>query len=87
MKSSISKVAYLVGVVAQNALAAGHQREAIGVCPDVDLDTETNVWENYTLHQNSLYAQKVMAAVANIKEPALQEAASKVAKVGNFVWM
>lgn len=62
-------------------------RETNSLCSTVKLDSKTNIWKNYTLHQNPFYTRKVLAAAEIMQDQDLQERASKVANVGNFVWL
>jgi len=61
---------------------------AVAACDAaVSLDAKTNIWKKYTLHPNSFYRAEVEAAVENISDPSLKEAAAKVADIGSFVWV
>lgn len=53
----------------------------------VTLDTSTNIWQNYTLHTNSIYQQSVEEAVSNVTDAAENLKALHIAQTGNFAWM
>jgi cellulose 1,4-beta-cellobiosidase len=53
----------------------------------VTLDASTNVFQSYTLHANSFYRGEVEAAIENLSDPSLADAAAKVADVGSFLWL
>ncbi|KAL2263785.1 hypothetical protein VTK26DRAFT_5077 [Humicola hyalothermophila] len=62
-------------------------RQAAGCESAVTLDASTNVFQSYTLHPNNFYRAEVEAAVEQISDPSLAEAAAKVADVGSFLWL
>ncbi|KAK7993770.1 hypothetical protein PG989_007151 [Apiospora arundinis] len=53
----------------------------------VKLDAGSNVFKQYTLHANSFYRGEVDAAIPNLKDTSLAEAAKKVGDVGSFLWL
>ncbi|KAK8113002.1 glycoside hydrolase family 6 protein [Apiospora sp. TS-2023a] len=53
----------------------------------VKLDASSNVFEQYNLHANSFYRGEVEAAIANLKDTSLADAAKKVGEVGSFLWL
>lgn len=53
----------------------------------VKLDASSNVFKQYTLHANSFYRGEVDAAIPNLKDTSLAEAAKKVGDVGSFLWL
>jgi cellulose 1,4-beta-cellobiosidase len=63
-------------------------RQAGGACESaVTLDASTNVFKEYTLHPNSFYRGEVEAAIEQLTDASLAEAAAAVADVGTFLWL
>jgi cellulose 1,4-beta-cellobiosidase len=72
---------------AATAFAAPSERRAPGCSSAVTLDASTNVFKKYTLHPNKFYRDEVNAAVENMSDASLVDAAKKVADVGSFLWI
>lgn len=51
------------------------------------LDASRNIWQNYTLHTNSIYRETVIEATSNITDEAERLKAIRVAGTGNFAWL
>lgn len=80
-----SSAALLALATAAHALPSRVQKRACESA--VKLDASTNVFESYTLHPNSFYRAEVEAAIGDLSDPSLAEAAAKVADVGSFLWL
>jgi cellulose 1,4-beta-cellobiosidase len=75
-------------VAAPSATTKDERRQAASGCSSaVTLDPSSNPFKKYTLHPNKFYRDEVTAAVAQISDSSLAEAAAKVADVGTFLWM
>ncbi|KAI1812893.1 1, 4-beta cellobiohydrolase [Poronia punctata] len=86
MKSETVLALFAAGAAA--APSTKTARKAAEACSDaVTLDASTNVWKDYTLHPNSFFRAEVEAAVENLSDASLAEAAAKVADVGSFLWL
>ena len=84
-KMKTSSAAVLALATAAHALPS---RVAKRACDSaVTLDASTNVFQSYTLHANSFYRGEVEAAIENLSDPSLADAAAKVADVGSFLWL
>ncbi|OAK96863.1 glycoside hydrolase family 6 protein [Phaeosphaeriaceae sp. SRC1lsM3a] len=53
----------------------------------VTLDVSRNIWQNYTLHTNSIYRQSLEEAISNITDAAEKLKALRIAQTGNFAWI
>ena len=60
---------------------------ASGCSSAVTLNPSSNPFKSYKLHANNFYRAEVTAAVAQLSDASLAEAAAKVADVGSFLWM
>lgn len=58
-----------------------------GCSAPVVLDATTNVWNEFTLHPNTIYRAIVTNAVANLTDPGEKAKALKVANTGTFALM
>jgi cellulose 1,4-beta-cellobiosidase len=85
MKFQYSALLALAATVA--ATPAGTKRQTAGCTSAVTLSGSENPFKKYTLHANQFYRKEVEAAVAQLSDPSLADAAKKVADVGSFLWM
>lgn len=58
-----------------------------GCASAVTLDATTNVWAKYTLHPTAYYKAEVTAAIGNLSDKSLANAAAVVAGTGTFLWI
>ena len=90
MKYLTSAVATLVATALAAPTETGQEvpRQAGSACSSaVTLDASTNVFKKYTLHPNKFYRDEVNAAVEQLSDSSLADAAKRVADVGSFLWM
>lgn len=75
-------------VAAPSPTTKQQPRKAAAACAsNVTLDPSKNPFKTYTLHPNKFYRDEVNAAIENLSDPSLADAAAKVADVGSFLWM
>lgn len=87
MKFSHSALLALVGAAVATPSPFRAKPRQAGCSSAVTLDASTNVFKKYTLHPNNFYRAEIEAAIQNLSDQSLAEAAAKVADVGSFLWM
>lgn len=83
----LSQSAFLAFAASALAAPSLTKRQEAGCADAVTLDASTNVFASYTLHPNSFFRAEVEAAVENLTDASLADAAASVADIGTFLWL